>query len=192
MKLNKAEKFVKRQFETGKTRNQVREAIFEKLQTWNFPPEYREALAKFDPLHDTEPLQGTWFDDTYLDDYICEQCGNGHETCFCGDDVEPCTFCLGNTCECETIELNALPEPGSSKWESMVDDMRREIEYLPIIMNTKKIVESKRKCLDCGEVWYINEDSTGYCEKCGSANVKTFDFMEEFEKWKEKKNDPQR
>lgn len=85
MKLNKAEKFVKKQFEKGLTRNQVREEIFAKLDTWNFPPEYQNALATQDPNFDKEyePLLGV----DYLDDYICDQCGNCHETCFCGDDL---------------------------------------------------------------------------------------------------------
>ena len=62
MKLNKAEKFVSQMFKIGLTRNQVREAIFEKLGTWNFPPEYEDALATQDPNFDrdnAEALEGT-------------------------------------------------------------------------------------------------------------------------------------
>jgi hypothetical protein len=54
MKLNKAEKFVKRQFEEGKTRLQVLEAIAAKLGTFNLPPEYENAMVTQDPLYDIE------------------------------------------------------------------------------------------------------------------------------------------
>jgi hypothetical protein len=190
MKLNKAEKFVKRQFEFGKTRNQVHEAIFEKLGTWNFPPEYENALATQDPNYDrdNEPLFGV----DYLDDYICDHCGNCNETCFCGEDADEPWESLGHSAEAEAAiglsQIHKMPEPGTQAWENMVDQMRMEIEYAPVIMAAKKSIESKRQCNDCGDIWYLNEDSTGYCEKCGSANVKSFNFMDEFGKWKEERN----
>jgi len=84
-----------------------------------------------------------------------------------------------------------MPEPGTQAWEDMVDFMRRDIDsgmsYSKIEMQGRAVVESTRECLECGEIWYIDEDSTGYCEVCGSANIKHFDFNEEFKKWKENK-----
>jgi hypothetical protein len=193
MKLNKAEKFIKRQFEKGMTRNMVREAIFKKLGTWNFPPEYENALATQDPNFDkdNEPLLGV----DYLDDYICDVCGNCHELCFCGEDAdEPwkslghsaeaeeavfghqatnhnikcpgkktdictecpqktfctiitgdsnCLFCHGNPCVCDDIKLPKLPEPGTQDWERMVDNMRQQLEYMPIIKAAKESIEAR-------------------------------------------------
>jgi len=120
MKLNKAEKFVKRQFEMGKTRNQVREAIFEKLGNWNFPPEYENALATQDPLYDDDRdyLMGT---DYGKESYTVEQ---------------------------RLEELAAqIPTPGSSEWESWVDKARVDIarfeEQQQAINIAKRILKSK-------------------------------------------------
>jgi len=85
-----------------------------------------------------------------------------------------------------------MPEPGTQDWENMVDFMRKDMDsgmqYSKIEMLGRESIEKKRECLECGEIWYITEDSTGYCEVCGSANIQHFDFDEEFKKWKEKKN----
>ncbi len=213
MKLNKAEKFVKRQFESGLTRNMVREKIYEKLGTWNFPPEYENALATQDPNYDTnnEPLLGV----DYLDDFVCGVCGNCHELCFCGTEVdmderpdhseeaelavfghsplqhEKCVFCHKNPCVCETIELQVLPEPGGQAWENMVDFMRKDLDsggaYSKVISTAHNIIENSIRCLECDAVTPQNENSTGYCETCGSANVKHRDFYEEFARWKKEK-----
>jgi len=82
-----------------------------------------------------------------------------------------------------------MPEPGTQAWEDMTDFMRKDLEsdmgYSKIIEAGRKIVENKRECLECGEVWQVGKDSTGYCEVCGSANIQHFEFKEEFEKWKE-------
>ena len=85
----------------------------------------------------------------------------------------------------------AIPEPGTQAWENMVDFMRKDMDsgmsYTKIEMAGREAVEKKRECLECGEIFYINEDSTGYCEVCGSANIKHFDFDEELKKYKEGK-----
>ena len=85
----------------------------------------------------------------------------------------------------------AMPEPGTQAFEDMIDFMRADLEsgmkYSKIEMEGRAAIEAKRECLECGEIWYIDEDSTGYCEVCGSANIGTFDFNEEFKKWKEGK-----
>ena len=160
-KLNKAEKFVKRQFELGKTLNQVRVAIFEKLYTWNFPPEYINALTSEDPTFDGEPLKGTKYlknelgiensvhpcgTPYSLDEFICTDCGQRHELCFCHDDLEPkpCQFCPEYLpCVCETIRLPKLPDPRTKEWESMVDFMRADLEtnmaYSKIIAVAEKL-----------------------------------------------------
>jgi hypothetical protein len=85
MKMNKADKFVKSRVKLGITRNSIREAIFNKLGTWNFPPEYENALLSQDPTYenDFEPILGV---DYHLDDYRCNHCGNCHELCFCGEE----------------------------------------------------------------------------------------------------------
>ena len=84
-----------------------------------------------------------------------------------------------------------IPEPGTEEWEDMVDDMRDDLNNgmwrTKLEIQGREAVAKKRECLECGEIWYINEDSTGYCEVCGSANIKHCDFDEEFKKWKEKK-----
>ena len=272
-KLNKAEKFVVYQIESGKTRNQVREAIFEKLGTWNFPPEYENALVEFYPTSDDEPILGV----DYLDNYICDLCGNCHETCFCGDELlleeldneidsieealdglghsaeaeqavlgnkstqhEPCVFCRETPCGCAVIELPKLPDPGGQSWEDMIDYMRKDIAsgmgYTKVQMAARELVEldgrdfdeeaalhAKSKgvilarepgvvlyqtdvdilsgsinrivrhdpdsdakvkalylkwtkerlmCNNCRSTWRHNQNSTGYCESCGSADVK--------------------
>lgn len=174
-KLNKAEKFVKRQFESGKTRNQVREAIWKKLDNWDFPPEYKEALVLFDPFHDTDrsPITKMLLE-TALDDFVCNECGNCHELCWC-DSV--CTFCEEEICVCDEIVLkpidhsakaekviaastiHAMPEPGSQAWEDMVDFMRADVDSG---MGYTKLIEAVRKSIE----------SSG------------LNFDEEFEKWK--------
>ena len=180
MKLNKAEKFVKKQFEAGKTRNQVREAIFEKLGTWNFPPEYENALATQDPnydIHDTGRIIGH----DYLDDFICDECGNCHELCFCGDHTEEAELAIA------VSQIHELPEPGTQAWETAVDKMRADIEfmdkYAPVVNAAHKIIESSIRCNDCDAVTRQDENSTGYCETCGSANVRQRNFMEEFKRY---------
>jgi len=84
-----------------------------------------------------------------------------------------------------------MPEPDTQEWENMVDFMRKDLDsgmgYSKIELHGREAVAKKRECLECGEIWYINKDSTGYCEVCGSANIKHFNFNEEFKKWKEKK-----
>ena len=265
-KLNKAEKFVVKQIELMKTRNQVREAIFEKLGTWNFPPEYENALVTFDPNYekDNEPLLGV----DYLDDYICDHCGNCHETCFCGEEADPieealdglghsaeaeqavfgnkstqhekCVFCRETPCGCAVIELPKLPDPGGQSWENMIDYMRKDIAsgmgYTKVQIAAREIVENDGRdfdeeaalhakskgvvlarepgavlyqtdvdvlsgsinrivrhdpnsdakvkalyqvwikellmCNNCRSTWRHNQNSTGYCESCGSADVK--------------------
>ena len=176
MKLNKAEKFVKRQFEIGKTRNQVHVAISEKLGTWNFPPEYENALVTQDPnydIHDTGRIIGH----DYLDDYICDECGNCHETCFCGDHTEEAEDVIALS------QIHTIPEPGTQAFESMVDYMRADLNsgmsLTKIEMQGRKIVKESIRCLDCDKVTYQDENSTGYCEHCGSANIKRRDFDEE-------------
>ena len=263
-KLNKAEKFVVNQIESGKTRNQVREAIFGKLGTWNFPPEYENALIELDPTSDSEPILGV----DYLDDFICDGCGNCHELCFCGEEAdpieevldglghsaeaehavfgnkstqhEPCVFCRETPCGCAVIELPKLPDPGGQSWEDMIDYMRKDIAngmgYTKVQIAARELVEldgrnfdeeaalhAKSKgivlarepgavlyqtdvdilsgsinrivrkdsvtdvkvkalylrwtkellmCGNCRSTWRRNQDSTGYCESCGSADVK--------------------
>jgi len=138
MKLNKAEKFVKAQIESGKTRNGVREAIFEKLGTWNFPPEYEKALVEFDPTYDNESLIG--IDYPYLDDYICKDCGGRSETCFCGESID-CIICQKSPCECVIIDLPKLPDPNSREWNKMVDEMKLLDQHKGMISSAMKIVE---------------------------------------------------
>jgi hypothetical protein len=81
-----------------------------------------------------------------------------------------------------------IPIPGTQEWEDMADFMKKDLEsnmgYTKIIEAGRTLIENKRECLECGEVWQIHKDSTGYCEVCGSANIKHFDFNEEFEKYK--------
>jgi hypothetical protein len=248
MKLNKAEKFVTKMYKEGKTRNGVRSAIFEKLNTWNFPPEYVNALATCDPNYGKEaPIQLD-----YLDDYICGQCDNCHETCFCGEEADPieealdgighsaeaeeavfgskatnhdavitclgaestlcgtcpqktfctileveteCAFCRELPCVCAIIELPKLPEPGTQKFENMVDfmreDMANDMGYSRVIEHARKSIEGRGLnfdkefekwkenkgtilCNDCGTKTKRTIDSTGYCEECGSADVKSY------------------
>jgi len=82
-----------------------------------------------------------------------------------------------------------MPEPGTQEWENMIDYMREDLDsgggYSKIIEAGKQAVANKRECLECGEIFYVDENSTGYCEVCGSANIQCFDFDEEFKKWKE-------
>jgi hypothetical protein len=184
MKLNKAEKFVKRQFESGLTRNQVREAIWKKLGTWNFPPEYENALATQDPnydIHDTGRIIGH----DYLDDYICDHCGNCHETCFCGDHTEEAEDVIALS------QIHTMPEPGTRAHENMVDFMRADLEsgmgYSKVVMAAQEIIENSIRCLDCKKITRQDENSTGYCEHCGSANVKRREFDEEFAAWQREK-----
>jgi len=162
MKLNKAEKFVNAQIKLGKTRNGVRLAIFQKFRTWNFPPEYENALATQDPNY--EPVLGV----DYLDDYVCEQCDNCHELCFCEEEEktvfgnqttehEKCVFCQKAPCICEVVKLPKLPEPGTPKWETFVESIRELEKYSPLIQHAKKVIEASGR-----------------------------DFNEEFEKWKKK------
>ncbi len=143
--LNKAEKFVKRQFKMGKTRTQVYEAIFEKLTTWNFPPEYNEAFAKFDPLFDRdEVLQGSLLENQ-LGEFICADCGDIHDQCCCWE--EPCVLCQKLPCECLTIKLPKLPDPDSPEYENMIDFMRADLEtdmsYSKVIAAAEKIFADK-------------------------------------------------
>lgn len=141
-KLNKAEKFVIYQIESGKTRNQVREAIYEKLGTWNFPPEYENALIQFDPTYDPEPILGV----DYLDDYICDHCGNCHETCFCGDHTEEAEDCIALS------QIHTIPEPGTNAWEDMVDVMRKDLAtnmgITKMQMAAREIVEQDGRDFD--------------------------------------------
>ncbi len=187
-KLNKAEKFVKKQFELGKTRNGVREAIFEKLGTWNFPPEYENALATQDPNYgtDNEPILGV----DYLDDFVCGECGNCHELCFCGENDRP-----DHSEEAELAiagsQIHAMPEPGTQAFENMVDFMRADLEtdmgYSKVIASAQNIIENSIRCNDCDKVTPQDENSTGYCEHCGSANIRRRNFDEEFERYKREK-----
>jgi hypothetical protein len=186
MKLNKAEKFVKSWVKLGRTRNAIREAIFDKLGTWNFPPEYEDALKTQFPNHekDLEPILGV----DYLNDYVCDICGNCHELCFCGDEEadywkdqidhsakaeqamfgpsatnhekEKCFICRGE-CQCEIIELPKIPElpdPGTEEWERFVDQIREIDTHMPMILHAKKLIEASGR-----------------------------NFDEEFEKWKERR-----
>jgi len=210
MKLNKAEKFVQRQFKLCKTRNGVEAAIFEKLGTWNFPPEYENALVKFDPLFTDEPLIGINYS-LYTDENKCFDCGSPSESCFCGDPSlspeaedavfgnkatqhEPCVFCQENPCNCAVIELPELPNPGTSEYEKMIDFMRADIAvgmgYSKIIAAAEKLFadrgldlheefakdqQSKKEilmCNNCRATWRRDQNSTGYCESCSSADVK--------------------
>ena len=209
MKLNKAEKFVQRKFKLGKTRNGVREAIFEKLGTWNFPPEYENALVEFDPLVNGEPLIG--INQPYLDEYKCFDCGSPSESCFCGDPSlspeaedavfgnkatqhEPCVFCQENPCNCAVIKLPELPHSDTSEYEKMIEFMKADIAtnmgYSKIIAIADKLFadrgldlreefekdqQSKKEilmCNNCRATWRRNQNSTGYCESCSSADVK--------------------
>lgn len=158
MKLNKAEKFVKRQFEIGKTRNQIREAIYEKLGTWNFPPEYENALVTEDPNYDDARnyLDGTTYPDLvgvdYHDDYRCNKCGGRSESCFCDDPNEDRLNKI----------LNEIPTPGGPGWDEYVEQIRAEMDRreqeVKLINATKRIIEAQGK-----------------------------DFNEEVKKWKEER-----
>lgn len=214
-KLNKAEKFVRRQVDLGKTRNGVREAIFDKLGTWNFPPEYENALATQDILFDERERLGrermkklTEYDP--LDDALDEigqmaEAEQAARVTMNGTPSEKCFVCQGH-CQCEIVHLNPLnlqipkiPKPGTQEYEATIAFFRADIEsnyaYSNMIDLVKKKLESEGKdfheefekwkkeksnqdkvrnsimCYDCGAVAKLDENSTGYCEKCDSANV---------------------
>lgn len=187
MKLNKAEKFVKSWVKLGRTRSAIREAIFDKLGTWNFPPEYKDALLSQFPNHenDWEPILGVDYHHDSLDkeekywrdemDHVNADADTitmfGHsaeaEDAVFGPDAtknheEECFICRGE-CKCEIVELPKLlklPEPGTNDWEILVNNMRELEKYTPIILAAKEIIEANGK-----------------------------NFNEEFEKWKKKKGD---
>lgn len=85
-----------------------------------------------------------------------------------------------------------MPEPGSKEWEEMADFMRADLEsgmkYTKLEMVARDLVNSSLKCFDCGNIWQKVENSTGYCEECGSANVTDRDFDKEFDEWKKSYN----
>lgn len=88
------------------------------------------------------------------------------------------------------MDIPKLPDPGTQAWEDMVGHMRKMNQYSGVIRAARTLIEDRRECLECGEIWQIDKDSTGYCPVCGSANVQHKDFNEEFTKWKKenKKN----
>jgi hypothetical protein len=174
MKLNKAQKFIKRLFEEGYSRIEVRGAIFDKFNTSNFPPEYEEALVEFDPTNTRmyPPTDSERFVD--IDAADCCQEADLH------------------TMKTDLIHdiAASMPEPGTKAWESMVDFMRADLDnnmgYSKLIKAARESMESRglnfdeefskwkrdiMRCNSCKNTWRKKDNSTGYCEKCGSADV---------------------
>lgn len=193
-KLNKAEKFVVKQVEEGKTRQGVVEAIFWKFGNYTFPPEYKKALDEFCPETDNEPTFGV----DRLDDFVCDDCGNCHELCFCGDNsgirisdndtkcpgeesvgcggcpqktfcttiagVSSCFICDPNPCVCVSITLEPLPKIPEPGTQAH-DNMVNFIRAdLESGMSYTEMIESVKK--------RMAEEGR--------------DFNAEFKKWKEK------
>ena len=150
MKLNKAEKFVKSQVKLGRTCNAVRAAIFDKFGTWNFPPEYKDALIDNFPAYENgdEPLVGVDYHYDSLDEeekYWRDDMGHVDANA----DEEKCFICRGE-CQCETINLEVpkLPEPGTPEWEIFVDTIRVLDDHQPVILKAKEIIEANGKNFD--------------------------------------------
>jgi hypothetical protein len=159
MKLNKADKFVKSQVKLGRTCNAVRAAIFDKFRTWNFPPEYKDALINnFPTFENDKPIVGVDYHYDSLDEeaaYWRDDMGHVDEDA----EEEKCFICRGE-CQCETInlELPQLPDPGTPEWDMFVDTIKVLEEHKPVILATKEIIEAQGK-----------------------------NFNEEFERWKKKR-----
>jgi len=76
--------------------------------------------------------------------------------------------------------------------EETIEYMRQDLEsgmaLTKIEMLARDLVANGLKCNACGNKWQRDENSTGYCEICESANISSRDFDEEFKKWKERQN----
>jgi hypothetical protein len=175
MKLNKAEKFVEAQSKLGKTFEGIRSAIFEKLGTWNFPPEYKDALIGYDPLNDcldgigrSAGAEEAVFGRMATNHVVCPFCDK--ENCTCEDILDlplpdrECFICPKDKCKCKVIHLDPLPHPGTQKWEGMIDFMRADLETN---MAYSKIIDMGIRLVE---------------ERGGN-------FREEFEKWKKEKKE---
>jgi hypothetical protein len=196
-KPNKADKFVKRQFRLGKTRNGVREAIFEKLNTWNFPPEYEEALANQDfnddTLHHSQEISSLMHE-VRLDDYKCHECHECHEVCFC-DDVAFWDE-LGHSSEAERAVLDrsykAEPIDGSSYANDLRDDPWDEAKQKPCLFCRENpcncaVIKLPKLPVPGSLKW----ESMGYSGIIAAAKKsiesRGLNFNEEFKKWKKNK-----
>jgi hypothetical protein len=147
MKMNKADKFVKSRVKLGITRNSIREAIFNKLGTWNFPPEYENALLSQDPTYenDFEPILGVDYHFDSLDE----------EEKYWRDEAEAALI-IG-------AAAKSFKARGLDLYEEFDKDQAKKKELL--------------RCNNCRATWRRNQNSTGYCESCESADVKLADKL---------------